>query len=684
VANQATDKTPRRLSSGARLFVVYAAVSLLPVASLGMVVNSMVRREIDTRALTEAISEAKIISASAIQPALGTQRVKGQLPTLARVQLVAARSSLRGEMSVLKLRIRTPSGTIVFDADRPNDAPQVVDDDEVVQAATGRPVATLTRLNADVIDRRSPLGPAAVETYVAIRRPSDKKAIAVLEVYLPYKPFASEAAASKRRLTAALMAGLVVLWCVLAIVSWSVTRRLRLSARENAWLAHRDQLTGLRNRLAFAREIELAGRAGIRVWTAVVDVARFREVNETVGHENGDAFLRQIAGRLRAVIEPNGVVARLGGDQFGILWPDDSSVSRQQLMSALWASVARPIDVADIGVSVELTVGIANSDQVDGNTDVLRAADLAVHAGKEAGVSVMDYAPDLDHFDPDRLALAGELGKAILSDQLVLYYQPKLNLVTGQVHSVEALVRWEHPTRGLLQPGSFIDVAETTSLFRPLTEWVVAAAAKQMKQWRHIDPPLTMSVNISARSLADHDLPRHLLRTISEADVPLRTFQIEITETSIIADPVRAKKLLRRVHDAGVRISLDDFGQGATSLVSLTDLPLDEIKIDRSFVFDMERSDDRRSVVEFVIALGRKLGLTVVAEGIETELSATLLTSMGCDEGQGYLFCRPLPADEFEEWLRDHNAMLDEVSRRSDATGGLPEHAEDEPTTQAD
>ena len=650
---------------------MYAVASLIPVLILGFVVNRFVRHEIDQRALAEAVSRAQTISDSTIQPVVGGRNLSTGLAASQRLRLIQATTSLRTDETVLRLRVRSSTGDIVFDADHPLAKVRHTEDDEVQEAAEGEDVRVLTRLNADEVTEtgRGDLGPSAVETYIALHEPGTTHVTGVLETYLPYAPFEDAAAASKRRLTETLAVALAVLWGVLGAVSWSVTRRLRVTAAENDWIAHHDPLTGLPNRMAFSQLIDAGLEQCDVAWVAVIDLARFHEVNDTVGHANGDRFLCTFAERLRDAVFPQGTVARLGGDEFGVLWPALGANSETRLLAAITEAVSTQVEVGGIRVNPEVTVGLANTNQIDGPAaDLVRAADLANHAAKEAGAEVMGYVPELDQFDPDRLQLGGELANAISSGQLRLHYQPKLDLVTGEVRSVEALVRWQHPVRGLLPPAAFIPIAETTSLIRPLTTWVVQEAIDQIRRWRHMSQPITVSVNLSARSLTDSDLPDELLTAISKAGIAPRSLEVEITETSAIADPVRAQSLLKRLHGAGVRISLDDFGQGATSLVSLADLPIDELKVDRSFVIGMEESDAHRGVVEFVIALGHRLGLKVVAEGIETERAATLLTSMGCDQGQGYLFCHPLPPHEFELWLAEHRQGLADLAARSDTT----------------
>ena len=638
--------------SGSRLFTVYVVASLVPVVVLGFLVNRMVDRESDQRALAEAVARARTIGDGSIEPALDGNDLGNGITDDQRARLFRATAALHGDASVLRLRVRALDGSIVFDASKPGAPVQRDNDESALRAAKGEDVRELTHLGADQIDGGSGTGMRAVETYVPLQAPDSGAIVGVLETYLPYAPFQATATESEHRLTEALVVGLLGIWTVLAAITWSVTKRLRTSAFENDWLARHDPLTRLPNRTAFVEMIDAHWTSGSTPLVAVIDIDRFREVNDTLGQANGDDLLVQVAGVATDRLPPHAKLARLDGDQFGILIPHGRPVDEIELLETLAEIARQPFVVDGVTVLAGLTVGVADSRDVPaGAVRLLRAAELALHEAEEVGVAALHFNPAFDHFDADRLALAAELGEAIANGELVLHYQPKIDLASNQVRSVEALVRWEHPRRGILQPMEFIPIAESTRLIEPLTEWVIEEAARQIARWDLTRPQLTVSVNLSARSLADPGLPDRIVTILAAASVPPARLQLEITETAVLADPRGAQELLQQMHDTGVHVSLDDFGQGATSLVSLATLPLDELKVDRAFVVGMDESEEQRAVVEFVIALGRRLGLTVVAEGIETEDAASMLTAMGCDEGQGYLYCRPVPAVELEHWL---------------------------------
>ncbi len=477
------------------------------------------------------------------------------------------------------------------------------------------------------------MGARAVEAYVPIQATgsASSKVIGVLEIYLPYAPIAHSFAASNRAMTALIMLGLILLWIALSAISWSVTRRLRRSNAENEHMALHDLLTDLPNRALFVdragHAIAAARRSSQPVGIAIVDLDRFKEVNDTLGHHNGDDYLCRIATHLAEILRPGDTIARLGGDEFGLVLPGVDAEHARPILDRVLHTLAADIDVAGVPVSSEASIGIAFW-PIDGTevTDLLQRADLAVHAAKETHQAILEYSADLAHFSPARLALVSQLRHAIAADELVLHYQPKLDLKTNRIVSVEALLRWQHPTRGLLVPADFLEIAESTGLIDPLTDWVLDHALAQLALWHAQGLIIDVAVNISARNLRNESLAGNVFRCLSEHGVEPEHLEIEITETALIADPRRAQVQLQRLRDHGVRVSLDDFGQGYTSLAQLGSLPLAELKIDRSFVAGMLTNANDRTIVSTVIDLGHKFGLEVVAEGAE---SADILERAG-------------------------------------------------------
>ena len=326
--------------------------------------------------------------------------------------------------------------------------------------------------------------------------------------------------------------------------------------------------------------------------------------------------------------------------------PGATADSVEGILRRLQDALGQEAELAGVAVSAEASMGYAMW-PMDAQTSevLLHRADLALDAAKVARAAIVRYHQGIDEFDPQRLGLIAELRRAISAEELVLHYQPKVDARTGQVLAFEALVRWMHPVRGMVPPNDFIPIAESTGLIGPLTQWVVDSALAQLAEWSVTHPGLSVAVNISARNLRD-DLPGWILNRLVAHRVKASQLVLEITETSFATDPVRATALLEELSAAGVRVSLDDFGQGYTSLGSLGHLPVSELKIDRGFVVAMQHSSEDRAIVASVIELGHQLGLTVVAEGVETEAVFADLRRLGCDLVQGYLFSPAVPAGE--------------------------------------
>lgn len=633
-------------------FLAYAAATLVPVVWLGLVLSNSVKHEIDAAALRQGELQTRAIAESAVEPFLDGQPLTEGLTADEREAFGRTTTDLVRQGRVLLLRIRDVNGRVVFDAATPDAPPgPIVFDEEVQEAAAEGMITKLTHVDADAIDGGAGDGPAAIEAYVAVhpvQRPG--QVVGVVEMYVPYEPIAGQQRRSLDRLRFTISVGLAALWVVLALVVASVTRRTRRQNRRTEFMAMHDPLTGLPNRALHADRLSAAlasaGRLGTDVALVVVDLDRFKEVNDTLGHRNGDEFLKIIAQRLTIALRPGDTVARLGGDEFGIVLPGAKTDSVEAILRRLQETLGHEAELAGVAVSAEASMGYAMwPEDAESPDSLMRRADLALHAAKTARAAIVRYHPGIDEFDPQRLGLIAELRRAITAGDLVLHYQPKVDANTGQVLAFEALVRWMHPVRGLVPPNDFIPIAESTGLIGPLTQWVVDSALAQLAEWSVSRPGLSIAVNISARNLRD-DLPGWILNRLAAHRVKASQLVLEITETSFATDPVRATALLEELNAAGVRVSLDDFGQGYTSLGSLGHLPVSELKIDRGFVVAMQHSPEDRAIVASVIELGHQLGLTVVAEGVETEEVFADLRRLGCDTMQGYLFSPAVPACE--------------------------------------
>ncbi|HEY1370315.1 MAG TPA: EAL domain-containing protein [Gaiellaceae bacterium] len=433
---------------------------------------------------------------------------------------------------------------------------------------------------------------------------------------------------------------------------------LRRQAEVNEHQALHDSLTGLANRTLFRDRIEQAVLAAQRENTTIavllLDLDRFKEINDSLGHHAGDLVLTELGRRLEGVVRASDTVARLGGDEFGLLLPKHCErVDIEHVVERILAALETPIMLHDLPLTVEASIGVSLYPEHASDVDeLLQRADVAMYTAKAQNSSHAFYDNDADQYDPARLTLVGELRRAIEERELVLYYQPKAQLASGEVASVEALVRWNHPRRGLVPPDEFIPLAQQTSLIRPLTLYVVDEALRQCRAWQEEGLTVSIAVNLSMRNLLDLDFPEHVEELLERWQVGRSLLEFEITESTVLADPVRAKLVLEKLSAMGIRLSIDDFGTGYSSLAYLKRLPVDEIKIDRSFVMNMTSCEDDAAIVRSTIDLGRNLGLEVVAEGVETEEIWNSLETLGCTIAQGYYLSRPVPASELGDWLR--------------------------------
>jgi len=445
----------------------------------------------------------------------------------------------------------------------------------------------------------------------------------------------------------------------LALVVWCAAILGRYRRRIEHQALH-DDLTGLANRNLFNDRLQqalLAARRSRRdVGVMILDLDRFKEVNDTLGHHFGDLLLQEVARRLTAAVRTGDSVARLGGDEFAVLLPEVAGSDGAALVAArVVAALDAPIWTGEVAIDIEASVGVALGprDGTDAATLVQRA-DVAMYLAKDGQGGVAFYDADLDRYSPQRLTLLGGLKHAIERGELALHYQPKVELATGRVAGVEALVRWQHPTLGLVLPEEFIPFAEHTALITPLTEWVLRTAIEQCRRWQEQGLDIPVAVNVSTRSLLNVDFPFDVATLLRSAGLDARMLELEVTETAIMTEPNRARLVLDALVDQGIRVAIDDFGTGYSSLAYLKDLPVHEVKIDRSFVAGMTTDPSNAVIVHSVVSLGRNLGLRVTAEGVEDDETMAGLAEAGCDDAQGYLWTKPLAAHRFEEWLQDH------------------------------
>jgi diguanylate cyclase (GGDEF)-like protein/PAS domain S-box-containing protein len=432
--------------------------------------------------------------------------------------------------------------------------------------------------------------------------------------------------------------------------------------------ATHDALTDLPNRAQLRDRLTRAWANGTPPALLLLDLDGFKEVNDTFGHAQGDALLREVADRLRGAVRRGDTVARLGGDEFAVALPGADTAGAERVASALRAALDAPVEVGGQAFQIGASVGIARAAADEAEAEMgtlLRQADVAMYTAKQGRLGQQVYDPALDTYNPERLGVIAALRAAIAGGALTLHYQPQADVASGRVCGVEALVRWPHPERGLIPPDEFIPLAEQTGVIGALTDWVLGEAIRQCAVWRRAGLTLAGSVNLSVWDLHDPALPDRIAALLRAHAVPPSSLRLEVTETTLMADPARALAVLTRLSALGVGLAVDDFGAGYSSLAYLKDLPVDELKIDKGFVRHLATDERDAAIVASTVGLGHALGLRVVAEGIEDRTTWDLLAGMGCDTAQGYYLARPLPAQEMEGWLRRTSSAWTPVSRAS-------------------
>jgi diguanylate cyclase (GGDEF)-like protein len=419
-------------------------------------------------------------------------------------------------------------------------------------------------------------------------------------------------------------------------------------------LARHDSLTGLPNRMAFqdaaAAATDDSRHAGC---VLLLDLDRFKEVNDTLGHRYGDMLLVQVAERFRQAVGTRGQIARLGGDEFALVAAGCDRDAAVALASAVADSLRHPFHLEELVVDTEASVGIALFPEHGRDIEaLLQRADVAMYHAKENRSAIALYDERHDHYSPAKLALTGELRNAVGGEQIEVWFQPQLDFRSGEVPSAEALVRWNHPRLGLLLPGEFMRIADQSNLIKPLTTQVITLALTQVAHWRALGIDTSVAVNISPQVLVDRSFTQQVLAALRRAAVPPALLKLEVTESALMSDPVTARTVLRELDAVGIEISIDDFGTGYSSLAYLADLPVSEVKIDQSFVSRMASHASEKIIVNSTIDLAHHLGLRAVAEGVEHPGLLAELEALGCDAAQGFAISRPLPGPEATRWLR--------------------------------
>ncbi len=705
----------RRRLGLTRYFVV---VSLVSVVALGLAlvwVSSSVMRG---QAIRLGTVTATAVSAYAVAPVTAEQFRTGILDQATHNAVASSTAGFKGKL--VELRLWSSDGRLMYstaentttglpdttrfenvrDTGRP-DAQLITD----VRTLPGR--GTVAATEQPVLDVYVPVraGDTASPDTAVGKQPATA-IVGAAEVMIDQTVSQQALADAVRTVTVVVAAGLALLWLLLFRTVHTTSRRLQSTALENARLALLDSLTGLPNRRLLAdrmrRGIDQARDEGTRVGLVLLDIDRFKDINDTLGHDRGDELLEQVADRMRDALRDEDIVARLGGDEFAVLLPDVRTVANaERLAQRIRALFGTPFRLGGMELHVESSVGVAClPDHAADASSLMRTADVAMYSAKVRRTGVAVYDPEEDHSSPARLQLLGDLHRALdaqdgagtppapaaplppaepaadaaLDDdaaavavppvpdvpdeerlrQLEMYYQPKVDLASGRVAGLEALVRWRHPVHGMLLPSSFIPLAEQSGLIHVLTAFALRESVRQLAQWREQGRRTPVAVNLSAHDVTNGAVVDLIERLLAEYEVPASLLQVEITETALIAYTSRVIPVLERLGALGVKVAIDDFGIGNTSIAQLRELPVHDLKIDRLFVSDLH--DDSREgsqlVVQAMADLAHSFGLRVIAEGVEDADTAAVLARLGVDQAQGFFYARPSPAGDVADARR--------------------------------
>ncbi|HEY1594868.1 MAG TPA: EAL domain-containing protein [Thermoleophilaceae bacterium] len=519
-------------------------------------------------------------------------------------------------------------------------------------------------VNISVSAPRAPHTQHVLTFRVPVRLSRGAGGIGIVDASVPYDRVMASAGTALTRLDLTLAGCLGLLYLASLLLAHRAAAKIANELVEREHRARRDPLTSLPTREQLHDMVHAAivdsKRKKQKVALMLMDLNRFKEINDTLGHHTGDRVLQQLASRLRKVLRDSETVARLGGDEFAILLPSVTDKGQVTAVAQrILKSLEEPFVAAGLALDVDASIGIAlYPDHGDRVAKLLRAADVAMYLGKESlsGYTFFTHGNDPGEDGGKRLALIGELRSALESGQLVLYYQPKIELATGLVKGVEALVRWEHPRGGLLAPDEFIPLLEQSSLLRRFTLYIVETALHDCSGWRRAGFDVTVAVNLSMRNLLDSQLPGDLRKLIHKSpNLKSDALELEITESMIMSDPERIFRVCMALRDLGFLLTVDDFGTGYSSLAYLHRLPVSSLKIDKSFIGAMGADNpDSEIIVRSTLDLAHNLGLAVVAEGVETPQVYDTLASLGCGHAQGYFISRPMPNEALVEWLGQH------------------------------
>jgi diguanylate cyclase (GGDEF)-like protein len=640
----------------------FAVVSVLAMLALGVALVWVTGNVMRDQAQRDGIALARSIESYASS---SVPEEAFTIGVLAPEQAAAVSEQVAGFRELRRLRLWTVDSTLLYDSQA--DATGFPDGERLDAAVRQREpdAQVVTEVRGEEFGGSES---TLLDVYVPVQH--DGVVVGAAEVMLDYQGTTDAVTSATRTVTLVVAGGLALLWLLLFRTVWNASRRLQSSALENARLALLDSLTGLPNRRMLGDKLERsiadAEAAGTIVGLALLDVDRFKDINDSLGHDRGDELLEQVAQRLRGALREQDMVARLGGDEFAIVLTDVRSVADADAAARRVRQLfVPPFMLGDLALHVDTSIGVAClPDHADDASSLMRMADVAMYTAKTHRLGVSVYSPEEDDSSPARLVLLGDLHRALgVDDELELHYQPKIDLRTGRTVGLEALMRWRHPTRGMLPPDLFVPLAEQSGLIHDLTRYALRVAVAQLAAWRAQGDPVPVAVNLSAHDVTSHAVVEVIEDLLARHDVPPALLEVEITETALVSDPSRVVPVLQRLGDAGVRVSIDDFGIGNTSISQLRDLPVHGLKIDRLFVADLTTRGGEGSevIVKAMVDLAHSFGLQVVAEGVEDTTTAELLRRLTVDQAQGYLYSPAVAPDR----LRPEDLPRDPASRHA-------------------
>jgi diguanylate cyclase (GGDEF)-like protein len=676
--------SPLRRLRGTSLLMRYGVISLLLTVAAGAVLSSVLSTAIEDRARQQAEDAALMAVRLGLQPQFTPADLADGFDAERLADVEDAVDDAAEEFGTeghelaafdpIELKIFNSDRTIVFHSENPELVGETSGSGELGAALGGYVVSGFAH-SADDGAGSEDGDRQLLEVYVPLQYDGAARPDGVIELYLPYAPVAAAVREDVRTMMIALGVSLAVFYVAVFRLIATASKKLRrqtealhTSAERDRHQATHDALTGLPNwallRDRLERGLAAASRSAGEVAMLLIDLDRFKEINDTLGHSYGDRLLCQVGPRLQSVLREGDTVARLGGDEFAVLLPLVNGIGEaERVAERLRESLHRPFDVDGLALDVEASIGIVVSPWHGTDTEaLLRNADIAMYAAKEVKAGAVVFQPEEHVSAPARLTVLGDLRRALeVTGELFLHYQPKYTLDGERIEGAEALLRWQHPTEGLIPPGDFIPAAEGTGIILRLTERVLDMALAQMRGWMDAGHAVPVAVNLSTRCLLDAGLPDLVARLLAEHRVPAELLRLEVTESAVMGDSARCMEVLQRLHALGVQLSIDDFGTGYSSMSHLRRLPVDELKIDRSFVLGMTTTQQDAVLVRTAIDLGHNLGLTVVAEGVEGAEHVTALRALGCDIAQGYHYARPMVGEQLSE-------LLDRVGTIHDAT----------------